>query len=214
MKRMAESLAATPLRNLWISIDSAVPEVHEKMRGFPGVIRGIEKALPIFHQFGIYPSANLGINRNMGGESPYPCLGGKDFFFIDARDGNTYPCGYRGHENFGKLCDPQFGPPENPAPCRRCDWECFRDPSELFGPLLQARSDPLSLASEIRRDPLFYRLWIDDLRYYRACDWFDGRKAPSFRKLRIFGNQNQEVSLTPTPVPAPLWEGGRKQEGI
>jgi MoaA/NifB/PqqE/SkfB family radical SAM enzyme len=328
MKRMAESLAATPLRNLWISIDSAVPEVHEKMRGFPGVIRGIEKALPIFHQFGIYPSANLGINRNMGGESPvtplrqdrdrsakysefrkafrdfyafvvklgfttvnvcypmsvddsekntglypvygatstdclvrfsenekglifqalfdtlpefrarirvfsprsslyalyrryqngkespYPCLGGKDFFFIDARDGNTYPCGYRGHENYGKLCDPQFGPPENPAPCRRCDWECFRDPSELFGPLLQARSDPLSLAAEIRRDPLFYRLWIDDLRYYRACDWFDGRKAPNFRKLRIFGNQNQEVSLTPTPVPAPLWEGGRKHEGI
>ena len=19
--------------------------------------------------------------------------------------------------------------------CRKCDWECFRDPSELFGPL-------------------------------------------------------------------------------
>ena len=41
--RVAETLAATPLRNFWISIDSAVPSVHEKMRGFPEVIEGIEK---------------------------------------------------------------------------------------------------------------------------------------------------------------------------
>jgi MoaA/NifB/PqqE/SkfB family radical SAM enzyme len=330
IKRMAESLAETPLRNFWVSIDSAVPEIHEKMRGFPGLIKGIEKALPIFHQSGLYPSANLGINRNMGGkpggntteetdfhtgdgrlcrefiqafrrfygfvidlgftivnvcypmsvdthetasglqpvygatskdplvtfsgnekaaifkalidtvpefrsrirvfsprsslyalyrryqtgkESPYPCLGGKDFFFIDARDGNTYPCGYRGHENYGKLWDPQFGPPENPTPCRRCDWECFRDPSELFGPLLQARSDPLSLAAEIRRDPLFYRLWNDDLLYYRACDLFDGRKAPNVRKLRCFGTSDCEIPLTPAWVSPPSAGGERKLEG-
>ncbi len=64
---LAETLAGTPLRNFWISIDSAVPEVHEQMRGFPGVIAGIEKALPIFHRFGLYPSANLGVNRRLGG---------------------------------------------------------------------------------------------------------------------------------------------------
>ena len=65
IKTIAEKLANTPIRNFWISIDSAVPEIHEKMRGFPGVIKGIEKSLPIFHEFGIYPSVNLGINRNM-----------------------------------------------------------------------------------------------------------------------------------------------------
>jgi hypothetical protein len=65
--RIAERLSRTSLRNFWISIDSAVPAVHEKMRGFPGVIKGIAKALPIFHEHGIYPSANLGINRLVGG---------------------------------------------------------------------------------------------------------------------------------------------------
>lgn len=64
--RIVEALAATPLRNFWISIDSAVPSVHETMRGFPGIIAGLEKTLPIFHDHGIYPSANLGINRNIG----------------------------------------------------------------------------------------------------------------------------------------------------
>lgn len=65
--RIADRLAATALRNFWISLDSAVPAVHEQMRGFAGLVRGIEKALPIFHERGIYPSANLGINRNVGG---------------------------------------------------------------------------------------------------------------------------------------------------
>jgi hypothetical protein len=32
------------------------------MGGLNGVIKGIEKALPIFHKHGIYPAANLGIN--------------------------------------------------------------------------------------------------------------------------------------------------------
>jgi MoaA/NifB/PqqE/SkfB family radical SAM enzyme len=61
--KIAEALAATKIRNFWISIDSADPALHEAMRGLPGVIKGIEKALPIFNQYGIYPSANLGISR-------------------------------------------------------------------------------------------------------------------------------------------------------
>ncbi|HSO67255.1 MAG TPA: radical SAM protein, partial [Desulfatirhabdiaceae bacterium] len=65
MKGIAGKLADTTLRNLWISIDSAVPELHENMRGLSGVIDGIRKALPIFHRYGIYPSANMGINRNL-----------------------------------------------------------------------------------------------------------------------------------------------------
>jgi hypothetical protein len=65
--RFAEALADTPLRNFWISLDSSFDAVHEQMRGFKGVVAGIEKALPIFHELGIYPSVNLGINRNLGG---------------------------------------------------------------------------------------------------------------------------------------------------
>lgn len=64
---IVEQLAATPLRNFWISLDSAEDAVHEQMRGFPGIVAGIKKALPIFHEYGIFPAVNLGINRNVGG---------------------------------------------------------------------------------------------------------------------------------------------------
>ena len=65
--RFSEQLAESGIYTFWISIDSAEPAVHEQMRGLPGVIRGIEKAIPIMQRHGLYPSANLGINRNMGG---------------------------------------------------------------------------------------------------------------------------------------------------
>ena len=52
IRAMADKLAATPLRNFWISLDSAVPTVHEQMRGLPDVVRGIETAIPIFHEIG------------------------------------------------------------------------------------------------------------------------------------------------------------------
>jgi hypothetical protein len=67
VKRAARCLAGTPLRNFWISLDSCIPDVHERMRGFSGVVEGIRRALPVFHAHGLYPSANLGINRNVGG---------------------------------------------------------------------------------------------------------------------------------------------------
>lgn len=305
VERLAESLAGTPLQNLWISIDSAEPAVHERMRGFPGVVAGIEEALPIFHRYGIYPSANMGINRNMGGAAtaglerssfpsdetylrafrdtygkaferffpfmadmgftmvstcypmsvdenetssdlnpvygatskaalvhfsrqekavlfdtlletlprfrdririfspqcslyslhrqyssedptPYPCRGGIDFFFIDADSGDTYPCGYRGNENLGRFWDLRPIRAPHASACTRCDWECFRDPSELFGPFLQSFGDPLALLKRIGADPRYFRLWLDDLRYYMACGMFDGRKPPDFERLRAF----------------------------
>ncbi len=301
---MARRLAAAGLRNFWISLDSCIPEVHEEMRGFAGVVEGIRRAVPIFHGRGIYPAANLGINRNLGGsttrnlspagfsspdayleafarayrdalrrfyrfvidlgftmvntcypmsvgdeetedglepvyaatavddvvrftpaekrrlfrtlrevirgfrpqlrifsplvslyalenqyagspENGAPCRGGVDFFFVDAKDGNAYPCGYRGNESFGPY---RASIPHAPAAeaCRRCDWECFRDPSELFWPLLAAANRPLGLLTDIIRDPFRFRLWTEDLRYYRACGFFDGRKPPDYRKLRRF----------------------------
>ncbi len=300
--RLAERLAATPLRNFWISIDSALPGVHESMRGLPGVVAGIEKALTIFHAHGIYPAANLGVNRNLDGPrtralsglpdgdgappgffeafrsgfdaffrfvvdlgftmanacypmsvdpveagsglsaayaatstdavvrfspgekvllfralrqavaefrprvrifsplcslyalerqhagsgSPYPCRGGIDFFFVDAKNGHTYPCGYRGDEDLGPLFDAGDPGPAAAPGCTRCDWECFRDPSELFGPLLQALSRPGGLCRRLRADPRFFRLWLADLAYQRVCRFFDGRRAPDASGLRGF----------------------------
>jgi len=304
IKTIAQKLAETPIRNFWISIDSAVPEIHEKMRGFSGVISGIEKSLPIFHEFGIYPSVNLGINRNMapditglvesksengkdliqdtycnyraafkmfyrfvinmgftiinmcypmsinpeaGGSqlnpvyaatSPsdivrfntmekillfralfrtviefrseiriftplsslealtmqmvggttvaYPCRGGIDFFFIDSRNGNTYPCGYRGNENLGRYWEIDWDKVCGSKDCFMCDWECFRDPSELFGPVLQGISNPLNLIRKVKNNLKYFRLWCNDLKYYRACDLFNGRHAPDYNKLSKF----------------------------
>jgi len=315
--RLAEKISGTPVRNFWISIDSAAPDVHEEMRGFPGVINGIEKALPIFHQHGLYPSANLGINRNLAGrrrfaydglpvtpgtgraeemcryyrkgfrrffrfiidlgftivnccypmsiegeteaddrprsqkresrlkavyaasatddlvsftaaektilfmalrdvipafrsrirvfsprcslealirqysglddgneKTSFACHGGVDFFFIDARDGNTYPCGYRGNENLGKFRD--LGTLPGHPDCRQCDWECFRDPSELAGPLHSLLHNPLSQARRWMAAPLSLKLWCQDLFYYGACDFFDGRRAPDYCRLGLF----------------------------
>jgi hypothetical protein len=58
------------------------------------------------------------------------------------KEGDTYPCGYRGNENMGKFWELNL---KNLAPksdCRRCDWECFRDPSELCAPVGVALYNP------------------------------------------------------------------------
>ena len=305
VKKVANSLADTPLRNFWVSVDSHVPEYHERMRGFPGLIEGMEKAIPIFHEYGIYPSANLGINRNTGGDataslfistgatgqtretaqfysgfknafekfyqfvnslgftmvntcypmsvdqeenqdlsavyaatstenitgfspmeksllfkalaetiakyrpvirifSPVaslmalhgdysnghkesrPCLGGINYFFVDAQDGDTYPCGFRGKENLGKFYDLDLANMERTPSCRLCDWECFRDPSELFWPLTQMARHPFSLACQWTNNSTAFKNWIKDLAYYRACDYFNGRQAPNYIRMSKF----------------------------
>ncbi|SMC78878.1 radical SAM protein [Papillibacter cinnamivorans] len=301
--RLAEELAKTGLRNLWISMDSADPAVHESMRGLPGVVRGIEKALPIFHQNGIWPSANLGINRNTGGapETPAgerfdpdafyadcrrafrkfyafviemgftmvnacypmsvddasgelsavygatsvsdvirysgaehvqvfralldtipeyrakirifsprtsvlalmrqysgestqcrPCRGGIDFFFVDAAAGNAYPCGYRGGESFGKYWDLDPKKTDARAVCRRCDWECFRDPSELLGNLLAFRENPVRAAGRLLRDKEYRAALADDIKYYGACGYFDGRKPPDYEAMKPWEKKNEK----------------------
>ena len=317
VKKIAEKLAATPLRNFWISIDSADPDKHEQMRGFPGVVSGLEKALPIFHSLGLYPSANLGINRNVGGEAtsevkredydseeaylqafqagfksafadfykmviglgftmvntcypmsvdqevdrggnlqavyaatstdsvvkfnqaekavlfetlletipefrsrvrifsprtsllalcrqygqngdaaPHPCRGGQDFFYVSSENGETYPCGYRGDESLGKFWDFGKQPPECQDGCTQCDWECFRDPSELFGPLLSLLSHPLNQVRKLRADRTYFRYWVDDLMYYRACEFFNGRRPPNIEKMKKF----QPQDICPTDI--------------
>jgi MoaA/NifB/PqqE/SkfB family radical SAM enzyme len=287
ISRFAEELSKTRLRNFWISIDSAEAKTHEQMRGLQGVIRGIEKALPIFHSYGIYPAANLGINRNTGGagkismkmtdrelfyeefreafeqfyqfiinlgftmvnscypmsvdpennqdmnavygatsvnpiitftkeekvelfqalmdtipnyrskiriftplvslyslikyykaeDCSLPCRGGTDFFFVDANDGNTYPCGYRGNENIGKFYNLKIKSIKEKPYCKACDWECFRDPSELIGHFINSVQHPLRYLTDSNKDTQYRALWKSDIKYYLKCDFFDGRKA-------------------------------------
>jgi MoaA/NifB/PqqE/SkfB family radical SAM enzyme len=307
IKRLAERLANTNVRNFWISIDSAFGDIHEQMRGLGGVIAGIEKALPIFNAAGLYPSANLGINRQVAGDAArglhpgrfsdqqaylqafyeiycsafdrfyrfvrdlgftivntcYPmsigeeeqaggmaavyaataeddvvrftppekamlykallhtipkhrrhlrifsplsslymltkqhrlpeekshafgCRGGVDFFFISAEDGFTYPCGYRGHENLGKFWQLDLARLKPNGDCHRCDWECFRDPSEMFAPLLQSLHQPLRLSKRFYRDRAYFQYWLEDMRYYKACGLFDGRRPMDPVRLKAF----------------------------
>jgi len=290
---VVNALAPTKLRNFWISIDSCEPLTHEQMRGFPGVISGIRRALPVFHAAGLYPAANIGINRNMAGtgffdcagieeiqteqvavaagkilsfvkdlgftmvnmcypmsiEEPqtptrissavyaatsrdsivhfssveksalfaglseaiathrsglriftpraslhalrqglaqpnrrtYPCRGGSDFFFASS-NGNVYPCGYRGNEPLGE----SWGKDQAEPWCYKCEWECFRDPSELFGPIADLVSAPWRLAHRCLKDPAFLNLWIDDMRYFAACGFHNSRTAPNYAALAKF----------------------------
>lgn len=287
---LAEKLARTNLRNLWISIDSADTKTHEEMRGLHGVVKGIEIALPIFHEYGIYPAANLGINRNLGGidkismkmtdkdvfyqefkeafdafyrfiadlgftmanacypmstckladdknavygaasgsgivtftadekiqifqalmdtipkyrsmikiftplsslyslirqyggndKFPRPCRGGTDFFYVDAREGNTYPCGFRGGENLGKFYELNLKNIEEKPYCKSCDWECFRDPSEQVGYLIDMIRHPIRTTRNNESE--YRKLWNQDLKYYTLCSYFNGRRRKEISK--------------------------------
>lgn len=278
--------SATPVRNFWISIDSADMQTHEAMRGLPGVIEGIQKALPVFHAHGLYPAANLGINRNISGEpigrlagasdetrflqsfmvgftaffqkviqmgftmanvcypmsldnealdSPayaaisedfivsftprelqlifqallhvvphfrdkiriftplsilyamsqgggallFPCLGGIHYFYMDSRDGHIYPCGYRGGEDMGESLEEAVRRTRGYQPhCIRCHWECFRDPSQLFGMARFMLRHPIRAFWGKQIDPQLRKLWFDDIKYYVRNRFFDGRIAP------------------------------------
>jgi sulfatase maturation enzyme AslB (radical SAM superfamily) len=300
---IAEKIASTHLYTFWISLDSSEPETHENMRGLKGVVRGIEKALPIFHAHGIYPAVNLGINRATGGKaaqpflkqttpdiflksfqtsferfyqfvldlgftvvnacypmsnnsdekeaetslismnhklygaasddslihfsrpekalifkalfqtvpkyrgklrifsprcslyglirkfsdqqkSLFPCRGGADFFFVECEKGLIHPCGYREDPNY-ELPDLKKRT-RRTIDCDRCEWECFRDPSDVLGPFADLFTQPLQLLKKIAKDPQFFRLLREDLNYYRACGFFNGRLAPQFKKMEPF----------------------------
>lgn len=307
--RLAEDLARTRLRNLWISIDSADPEVHDRIRGLPDTMLGVEKALPIFHEAGVYPSANIGLHRLTGGsplprlisltgdgvtrerlfarearrsiraafnrviemgftlanvcypmshdpeidpvygaassdytvtftrkekglllsalsdvldevrprirvftpasalhalvdqltrgvEPEHPCRGGADYFFVDARDGDTYPCGYRGAENLGRFHDLDLSRTPLQADCTRCTWECFRDGSHLFGSITSALTSPGEFAWQNLMGRTRPRELVRDVAYALSCDLFDGRRPPDFARLARFGR-----GAAPAPSP-------------
>jgi len=282
----AKRLSLTKLRNFWISLDSADIKTHETMRGLPGVIAGIKIALPIFHAHGIYPAVNMGINRNILGDTIhklngtgdkerffnnfktgftvffqkaielgftmanlcypmssnngelensaygaisddfivnfseeelglvfkalmetipifrnkiriftplsvlyamskksdsllFPCMGGINFFYTDSRNGHIYPCGFLGEKCLGEDLYSAISTRIRDKPhCMKCHWECFRDPSQLFGIAHYVINHPIQVFIKKKIDPVMIKFWMEDLKYYLKHDFFNGRIPP------------------------------------
>ncbi len=294
-RSLIEKLSETRLYTLWISIDSSDPQTHEQMRGFDGLIKGIEKAIRIFEEYGMYPAVNLGLNRNIAGvydkdeitnfdenkfyqryrdgissfyqlainmgftmantcypmsmeegtysyhatsyndivtfrpeekavlfkalydsaseyrskiriftprsslyslidfysngrKFEYSCRGGIDYFYLDAQNGHIFPCGYRAEDDLGQIWDFDINELRKLEPnCTKCDWECFRDPTELVQPMIEFYRYPLhsiyKLFSERKK-----KLWLKDLLYFYACDFFNLRSKPNYLKMKLLSH--------------------------
>ena len=167
----------------------STPEKQLLFRALAGAIRRFRAELRIFSPLSAVDALARQYGPGRAGAPTYGCRGGVDFFFVNAADGGTYPCGYRGNDHLGHLWNldlSQRTPGREDDACRQCDWECFRDPSELCGPLLEIFSHPQSLLRRAAAHPGALRTWATDLLYYRACGWFNGRRPPDFRKLKRF----------------------------
>jgi MoaA/NifB/PqqE/SkfB family radical SAM enzyme len=117
-------------------------------------------------------SSILTIIRQYKGEdvSRFGCLGGSRYFFVDSC-GDIFPCGFMPGRKFESYND-AFGQKISEK-CLQCDWECFRDPSVLFSPIIGFRKNFFSQLTDIFGDKTFYREWINDIRYYKKCNFFN-----------------------------------------
>jgi hypothetical protein len=66
---------------------------------------------------------------------------------------------------------------------RQCDRECFRAPSEFVGPFVDLFQHPIRLIKKFANDGEHARLWLEDLKYFQACDYFDAMRPPNREKL-------------------------------
>jgi hypothetical protein len=215
VERTARRLAAAPVRNFWISLDSCIPEIHEEMRGFPGVVEGIRRALPVFHSFGLYPSANLGINRNVGGEKTRDLS--PDRFSSTAEYLDAFQKAYReAFRRFYRLvielgftmvntCYPMsLGEPEAAtgldavyAASAASDVVRFtpQEKVRLFRALREAIGEfrsRLRIFSPMTSLYALERQYAGEPEKSMPCrggiDFFDGRKPPNLRRLKNFRN--------------------------
>lgn len=294
MRKFAKELKNSGLYTFWISLDTWDIMEHEKNRGLDGVIDGIRTALLVFREEGIYPSANLGINRTivkgkmsitsssseeeklefyeayregfsrfyefaagMGftianacypmsmqedavykaesiddivsyndtekhylfkamydtipeyrgririftprsslmqlvrhydgdKEAGFACYGGIDYFFVESSSGHAYPCGFRAACDMGPYKDLNVKKIKEKPECRLCDWECFRDPSNQTGPLVEFFRHPLKVMKMFLRDREFMKQWWTDLFYYFACGMFKFTEEPNYGKMEMF----------------------------
>lgn len=106
--------------------------------------------------------------------SSFGCLGGRDYFFVNNK-GNLYPCGFKSGMKYDSLDALKGG--NKDLICTDCDWECFRDPSTITAPFYNLRSKPGYLLKDLFKNRTFYRLWIEDLFYYKRCNFFYMQKG-------------------------------------
>lgn len=59
-------LVFSGIRNFWISIDSEVPEKHEKNRGLPGLFERLRKVIPLLKLNNVKVNAAVPINKLIG----------------------------------------------------------------------------------------------------------------------------------------------------
>jgi hypothetical protein len=78
--------------------------------------------------------------------------------------------------------------------------ECFRDPSELLGPFGMALSNPLEVMRRFSSRPELFSTWLSDLRYYMACDFFDGTRPMRAERLARFGQKREPSGRVPEPA--------------
>lgn len=70
--------------------------------------------------------------------------------------------------------------------CKECDWECFRDPSEMLGNALELLNSPLSFIKRYINNKEYFTILREDLKYYKSCDYFDGKKDINLNRLLKF----------------------------
>ena len=71
------------------------------------------------------------------------------------------------------------------------------------GPILQAGRNPMGLIRKAKLEPEFFRLWLADLQYYIACDFFNGRLPMKPARLSRFRrSQTNREHLPPYPYPS------------
>jgi len=65
------------------------------------------------------------------------------------------------------------------------------------------RAAPLTprLFGRFKEDPTWGKLWYEDLRYQKACDYFDGRKPPRHDRLARFAPDREAAATYPGPAP-------------
>ena len=69
------------------------------------------------------------------------------------------------------------------------------------GPLLDLVRHPFKCLCRWWQDAGFIKLWLKDLHYYQACDFFDGRRSVRPERLQRFaaGNGIQPAGREVTP---------------
>ena len=57
----------------------------------------------------------------------------------------------------------------------------------MFGPLLEMATGPLAFCRRLLRNRHDFMQWWSYVQYSRACNFFDGRQPPLYKRLKAFG---------------------------